>query len=152
MEFVVCGWHFGWILVRFWIVDEICVLLMEFVDLGWLLAFGWVVDERTCGSTCRSFSGWEVESRVGFLLNLQQLILVFFILKSLIYFISIWIEPAVHVRLPVALVCQHVPTREGVLKIIYKFERSELDAILWLVVCSNLNVLLYQNNFLWTLL
>ena len=76
----------------------------------------------------------------------------FFFFFFNLYTISSQFEPAVHVRLPVALVCQHVPTREGVLKIIYKFERSELDAILWLVVCSNLNVLLYQNNFLRTLL
>ena len=104
------------------------------------------MDERTCGSTCRSFSGWEVESRVGFLLNLQQLILVFcffFLVFFHLYTFSSQFEPAVHVRLPVALVGQHVPTGEGVLKVIYIMERSELDAILWFLVSSHLTVLLY---------
>ena len=68
---------------------------------------------------------------------------IFFLVFFNLYTISSQFEPAVHVRLPVALVGQHVPTGEGVLRIIYKLERSELDAILWFVVCSHLTVLLY---------
>ena len=93
------------------------------------------MDERTCGSRGRSFSGWEVESRVGFLLNLQQLILaflflVFFNLQS----ISSQFEPAVHVRLPVTLVCQHVPTGEGVL---INNQSSKIFAITIKNICNH---------------